>query len=118
MNTGLPIPPSEVAEMIALAEQGLSRTDIAAIMDRSYRTVRKYVGHIACGEAGRPADVDRYRRMLKAVSTAGYGDRDGIARRFGLKDADVLRVVLVRARRAVALEEAVRREAAAMAEAA
>lgn len=102
MNTGLPIPPSEVAEMITLAEQGLSRTDIAAIMDRSYRTVRKYVGHIACGEAGRPADVDRYRRMLKAVSTAGYGDRDGIARRFGLKDADVLRVVLVRARRAVA----------------
>jgi hypothetical protein len=102
MNTGLPIPQSEVAEMIALAEQGLSRTDIAAIMDRSYPTVRKYVGHIACGEAGRPVDVARYRRMLKAVSNADYGDRDGIARRFGLKDADVLRVVLVRARRRVA----------------
>ena len=107
-TSGLPLPPSEVAEMVALAEQGLSRSEIAALTERSYRVVRKYVGHITCGEAGRPADVDRYRRMLRAVSTAGYGDRDGIARRFGLKDADVLRVVLVRARRAVAARDRTR----------
>ncbi|MGX9980658.1 hypothetical protein [Methylobacterium fujisawaense] len=100
-STGKALPASQVAEMHALAEEGLSRSDIAAITGLSYHTVRKYVGHIVRGEPGRPVDVARYRRMLKAAASAGYGERDAIANRFGLKDANVLRVVLVTARRRV-----------------
>lgn len=97
-----PIAPRRVAEMVALAEEGLSRTDIAAITGWSYPTVRKYVGHIVCGVGTPTTDLDRYRRMIAADEAAGYGDHDSIARRFSLKNAKVLRVVLVRARRAVA----------------
>lgn len=110
------IGPRQVAEMVALAEEGLSRQDIAAITGWSYPTVRKYVGHIVCGVGAPTADVDRYRRMLAAARAADYGEHESIAHRFGLKNAKVFRVMLVKARRAVALEEAVRREAAARGE--
>ncbi len=111
------VSPRHLAEMKALAAEGLSRSDIAAITGFSVQTVGKRVGHLvpSRNRVTKP-DVARYRRMIAAAQAADYGEWDAIAKRFWLKDAHVLRVVLVRARRAVALEEAVRREAAAMGE--
>lgn len=93
---------SDRAWMIALAEEGLSRRDISAITGWSYKTVRRHVGHLVCGQGAPVTDIDRYRRMIAAAEAAGYGELDGIARRFGLKDARVLNVTLVTARRRVA----------------
>lgn len=93
-------------QMEALAEQGLSRAEIARKTGWSWDTVNNHVGHLARpvpnGQRHRRPDVPRYRRMLKAVAAAEYGDHDSIARRFGLKSALVLKVVLVTARRRVA----------------
>jgi hypothetical protein len=95
------VEPQHVAEMVALAEEGLSRRDIAACTGWDYSTVRRHVGHLVSGVGAAKPDVHRYRRMLKAVAAAEYGSRDEIARRFGLKDARVLKVTLVTARRRV-----------------
>jgi hypothetical protein len=92
-----------LAEMKALAAEGLGRSDIAAITGFSVQTVGKRIGHLvpSRNRSAKP-DVARYRRMITAAQAADYGEWNSIARRFGLKDADVLRVVLVRARRRVA----------------
>lgn len=91
------------ATMVSLAEEGFSRSDIAAMTDWSVQTVGRYVGHLVpARHLSRKPDVARYRRMIKAAAAAEYGQRDAIARRFGLKDARSLKVVLVTARRRVA----------------
>lgn len=100
------VEPRQVQEMLALAAEGLSRSDIAAITDWSVQTVGKHVGHIVpARHLNRDPDVARYRRMLSAVASAEYGAQDEIAHRFGLKNARVLKVVLVTARRRVSEEE-------------
>lgn len=93
---------SDLAQMIALGEEGLSRREIADCTGWAYWTVRKHVGQIVRGVGAPKVDVARYRRMIKAAAAAEYGQRDAIARRFGLKDARSLKVVLVTARRRVA----------------
>lgn len=93
---------SDLAQMIALGEEGLSRQEIADRTGWAYWTVRKHIGHLVCGVGATEVDVPRYRRMIKAAAAAEYGQRDAIARRFGLKDARSLKVVLVTARRRVA----------------
>lgn len=91
------------ATMVSLAEEGFSRSDIAAMTGFSVQTVGKRVGHIVPSRVwtAKP-NIARYRRMISAVKGASYGEWDGIAKRFGLKSARVLNVVLVRARRRVA----------------
>ena len=91
-----------VEQMMALAEEGLSRREIAACTGWTYSTVRKHVGHIVCGVGALTPDIARHRRMIKAAAAAEYGQRDAIARRFGLKNAMSLNVTLVTARRRVA----------------
>lgn len=98
-----PVKPHHLAEMTALAGEGdLCRSDIAAITGWSIQTVGRHVGHLVPVKAHPKPDYDRYRRMLSAVKGASYGEMDGIAKRFGLKSAPVLKVVLVTARRRVA----------------
>lgn len=93
----------DLAEMLSLAAEGLGRADIAAITGWTIRTVGKHLGHIVPRrDQNQKPDLARYQRMLKAVAGAGYGERADIARRFGLKDTQVLSVTLVRARRRVA----------------
>jgi hypothetical protein len=95
--------PTDLAEMVSLAEQGFSRSEIAAMTDWSVQTVGKYVGHIVPRtDQVRDLDLARYRRMVIAAQGSSYGERDGIAKRFGLKNAKCLDVVLVKARRRVA----------------
>ena len=91
------------AEMVSLAEEGFSRWDIAAMTGWSVQTAGKHVGHLVPARTRtQQPDVDRYRRMIMAVQGASYGEWDGIAKRFGLKNARVLNVTLVTARRRVA----------------
>jgi len=96
-----PLNARHVAEMSALADEGLSRADIAAVTGWSVQTVGRHVGHLVPVKTGPKPDVARYRRMLRAVATAEYGTRDEIARRFGLKDRFSLKTTLVTARRRV-----------------
>lgn len=95
-----------VAEMEALAAQGLCRQAIVRATGWPYGTVKRYVGDkvppLPKEQRRLYPDVDRYRRMIMAVQGASYGEWDGIAKRFGLKNARVLNVTLVRARRRVA----------------
>ncbi|MCJ2090372.1 hypothetical protein MKK88_30960 [Methylobacterium sp. E-005] len=101
-----PVKDHHLAQMTALAsEQGLCRSDIAAITGWSVQTVGRHVGHLVPAKAHPKPDYDRYRRMLSAVKAASYGEMDGIAKRFGLKSAKVLNVTLVTARRRVAEAE-------------
>lgn len=95
-----------LAEMEALAAAGLCRNAISRKTGWSYRTVKRHVGHIVpplpIEQRRAYPDVDRYRRMLKAVHGASCGEWDGIAKRFGLKSAKVLNVTLVTARPRIA----------------
>jgi hypothetical protein len=91
------------AEMIDLAKQGLSRTEIALETGRSLQTVGRHVGHLVpVRRYQHQPDIARYRRMISAVENASYGERDSIAKRFGLKNAKVLKDTLPKARRYVA----------------
>jgi transposase len=96
----------DIAEMEALADKGLNRSAIARKTGWSYATVKRYVGAkvpvLPQDKRRAYPDVARYRRMLKAVQGASYGEWDGIAKRFGLKSAHVLNVTLVTARKHVA----------------
>lgn len=98
-----------VREMEDLAAKGLCRRAIARETGWSYATVKRYVGHKVPPrpqeQRRKLPDINRYRQMLKAASAADIGMRNDIARRFGLKNAKVLGVVLVTARRRVAEAE-------------
>jgi hypothetical protein len=96
------VQPRDIEEMLALAAKGLCRSDIAANTGWSVQTVGKHVGHIVPRRSRTPSpDVARYLRMIKAADASEYGQRDSIAKRFGLKNARVLNVMLVTARRRV-----------------
>lgn len=99
----------DVAEMRALAAEGLSRSAIAVIVDRRYETVARYVGAIVPPRPQPSPDVARYRRMLAAVRCPLVEDRAALAGRFGLNGPGSLKVMLVKARQVVA--EADRRDA-------
>ncbi|MCJ2085052.1 hypothetical protein MKK88_03455 [Methylobacterium sp. E-005] len=102
-----PVKPHHLAQMTALVnEEGLCRSDIAAITGWSVQTVGRHVGHLVPARTwSATPDVARYRRMIKAAAAAEYGQRDAIARRFGLKNAMSLNATLVTARRRVAEAE-------------
>lgn len=97
------------AEILSLADDGWKADDIADEVGCPVRAIYRVASGRLKAKGGRKAkDLGRLRRIVAAEENATRGERDDLARRFGLKNRRSFDSTACYARRVLAAEERAR----------